>query len=96
MSALLYYVFKLVQNATLGVLIKDMKSGHIERDLDGVACASGGSGGYASGQLALFTNVEVQINFSTHQLGYVYVSLKGCTLALANVHFIVKDTLAVM
>ena len=78
-------VFRSVQNATLGILIKDVKSGHVVSNGDGVTCTSGGSRGYAGDQLALFANVEVEVDLGTHKLGNVNVCVERCALALRKV-----------
>ena len=84
--------FELVQETTLGVLIEEVHSVHIEADGDLFTCAGGGSGRNASGELALFTNVEVEVNFCTHKLGNVNVTLDGSAFALSDGELVIVDT----
>ena len=73
--------FKLVQEATLGVLIEEVHSVHVETDGDLFTGSGGGSGRNASGESTLFTNGEVEVNFCTHKLGNINVTLNSCALA---------------
>ena len=84
---------KLVNDATLGVLIEEVHSVHIEADGDLFTGSGGGSGRNTSGESTLFTNGEVEVNFCTHKLGNVNVTLNGCAVALGNRELVIVDTL---
>ena len=93
-------------NAALGVLIEDMATRGVEGNLDGVACAGGGAGGNASDEVGTLvhdldltvtllglTDVQVQVDLSTHQLGNVNVCLEGSVGVSLDLSGLVIDAL---
>ena len=66
-----------MNDITLCILVEDVDTAGVEGYLDGVACARGGARGNASDQLSLLTDLQVQIDFRTHQLGYVNVGINN-------------------
>ena len=84
-------------DALFGVLIEEVHSGHIECNLDMVACARAGAGGYASGEvyricvLVFLRYGEVEVNFCTHKLGNVNVGLNEAIALNSELHRIVED-----
>ena len=86
-------MYELVNDATLGILIEDMETAHVEGNLDGVACTRGGSGGYTRDESGLLTNVKVEVDLSTHKLGYVNVSLKLALGMVSEVDGLIVNSL---
>ena len=57
-----------VYNVAFCVLIEDVNSGHIECNVDDVACSCCGAVGYTSDHVGFF-GYQVQVNLGTHKLG---------------------------
>jgi len=65
---------KSVNDVTLGILVEEMDSRSVDRNLHGIAGASCGACGNGSDDVLLL-KVEVEVNLRTHKLGNVNRSL---------------------
>ncbi len=69
-------IIELVNDATLGILIEDMETAHVEGNLDGIACTRGRTRGYTRDESGLLAYVEVEVDRSPLKLGYVNISVE--------------------
>lgn len=73
-TPIFFIMYLLVNDKSLGILIEQVNSRHIESDLDLVACSCSASGGYARDHVLLL-KADVQINLGAHKLGYLDLGL---------------------